>query len=401
MKKSKENEKKLLVETFDSECKYEILTEGESKEPKWIINGVMAKAGIPTLNKTIYSKEILNKTLKPLQERVKQGLVRILLDHPEETPYSNGTPSLERAAALMIDVSDVQEDGNVYYKAKVLNNKNGDIIKSILEAGGKVGNSTRGYGSIKEGECAPHKGKYKIVQEDYEIRSTDFVEDPAVLETERSMKFENNNRSEEMKTIDELRIEFPGLIEGFEATFKSQVEDAAKLKTVLETVIAQIKAVKPETFQTLPESQIVAEREVVIAKLNAKLVEAEKQIEHLNAKIAETEKATKTLEMNARISKLRVEDAEFFKFKSLYEDLDKCSDADEVQAVYEAKKKLAEEFKAEASIKTPKTENKTEEPKTENKLTEAQENTLKLKNAQRLAAGMKAIKVEDFLKSVK
>jgi len=395
----KKKQSNLLVETFFSNTKHEIV-ESEGKDPQWIISGVMAKADIPTLNKTIYSREVLNNTLKPLQERVKEGLVRMLMDHPEASLLSNGTPSLEKSAALMLEVSDVQEDGNVYYKAQILDNKNGDIIKSILKAGGKVGNSTRGYGSIKESEYPPHKGKYKVVGMDYELRTTDFVEDPAVVDTERSMKYENNNRSEEMKTIEELRTEFPGLIEAYEATFKSQIDELGKFKAMLESVIAQIKTVTPDNFKVIPESEIISEKETKISEMRQLLANALEENKSLNAKIVEFETSKKVLERDAHVSSLKASDPDFFKFKSLYEDLDKCSDKEEVQRVYEAKKRIADEFKKESSMAAPKTETKkAEEVKSE--LTEDQKQQLAVINAQRLAIHANPISVEDFLKKVK
>lgn len=66
-------------------------------------------------------------------------------------------------------------EGNDYIgKAKLMNTPNGMIIQKILEAGGKVGVSSRGVGSLKESN-----GVF-VVQEDFHLMTAaDVVYDPS------------------------------------------------------------------------------------------------------------------------------------------------------------------------------------------------------------------------------
>jgi hypothetical protein len=69
----------------------------------------------------------------------------------------------------------MKRDGNDFYgKAKILSTPMGEIVKSLLDEGVKIGVSTRGLGSVKAG-----KNGVMEVQKDFHLSTVDIVTDPS------------------------------------------------------------------------------------------------------------------------------------------------------------------------------------------------------------------------------
>jgi hypothetical protein len=89
------------------------------------------------------------------------------LGHPDG-PQING----DRVSHL---ITEMRRDGNDFYgKAKILSTPMGEIVKSLLDEGVKIGVSTRGLGSVKAG-----KGGVMEVQSDFHLSTVDIVTDPS------------------------------------------------------------------------------------------------------------------------------------------------------------------------------------------------------------------------------
>lgn len=404
-----EKKSKLLVEQTDFLAKGE-LVEVEGQQPKWIISGPFAKADYPTLNNTVYPKEVLNSAITNLRKKVQEGRVKILLDHPEGGLFGCGAPRMKDAAALMTEITDVDDIGMCHYKAQILDNANGDIVKSILKAGGAVGVSTRGYGSTKESEYPPHAGKFRIIQNDYEMETIDFVDGPAVPDSEKFMKYENTQRRENM-TLEELKKEYPELLNSFEKEIKESFEkEIMPLKSLVEAVTAKIKETKPELFQVIPESELVSKKEVELteakSKIEASIKESTSKIEALTKelseakdKISQHESEKIKLEMEKEIESLKATDPDFFKLKSISESLNSCVNSAEVKQVYEAKKKLLDEIKKEQAEQSQVATPKTESTKTPDSLTPEQKIKFEAQNIQRKVLNLKPLTEQEFLNS--
>jgi len=92
------------------------------------------------------------------------------LGHP-----SDGKTSLENASHVITGLK--IKDGIVIGEAEILRTPAGKILKDLIEDGIQIGVSSRGYGST-----APSRGAHEgeEVQDDFVLRTYDFVADPAV-----------------------------------------------------------------------------------------------------------------------------------------------------------------------------------------------------------------------------
>ena len=136
------------------------------------IEGIFAQAETPNRNNRIYPKNVLEHAIHEYgEEYVKNGRALGELSHP-----SDFSVNPERACIL---IKKLEWHGNdVYGKAKVLTDLPcGKIVKGLLDNGVVVGVSTRGAGSLKEGN-----GDYDIVDQDYIISAIDVVTNPSGID---------------------------------------------------------------------------------------------------------------------------------------------------------------------------------------------------------------------------
>ena len=118
----------------------------------------------PTYPIHIMEKEV-NRYVK---EKVSNRNAYGELNHP-----SGPTIDLERAC-ILINSLDMQKNGQVIGKARVLSTPKGDVVKGLIESGCNLGVSSRGLGSLKDA------GGIMEVQDDYKIvTGADVVADPS------------------------------------------------------------------------------------------------------------------------------------------------------------------------------------------------------------------------------
>ena len=152
--------KKLLTEFFEL-CKdgicQDLLTEREKRESA---NGVVYLSGrLQTCEKKngngrIYPCKTLRREIKNYQKIIADNRALGELDHPDDSVIN-----LRNASHMVVDMW--WEGKDVMGKIKVLDTPSGRILKDLMNAGVKLGISSRGLGSVKEqlGET--------IVQEDF------------------------------------------------------------------------------------------------------------------------------------------------------------------------------------------------------------------------------------------
>lgn len=119
------------------------LTEGKAGNKKMYLEGIFMQ-GVPNKNGRVYPMNTLvNETNRYLREEVTPGSAWGELGHPKG-PQINPDRISHRITDLRI------EGKNVIGKALIVNNAMGDIAKSLIEAGGRLGMSSRGLGSLKK-----------------------------------------------------------------------------------------------------------------------------------------------------------------------------------------------------------------------------------------------------------
>jgi hypothetical protein len=157
---------KLITEVNES-C--EVITEANADTGKksYFIEGIFMQGDIKNRNGRIYPSTTLEKEMKRYdQEYIKTKRSLGELGHPDG-PQING----DRVSHL---ITEMKRDGNDFYgKAKILSTPMGEIVKSLLDEGVKIGVSTRGLGSVRE------KNGIMEVQNDFHLSTVDIVTDPS------------------------------------------------------------------------------------------------------------------------------------------------------------------------------------------------------------------------------
>lgn len=154
-----------LIETFEFQAELK-------KDAKDIWKAVVQRADIVNANRRVYPYEVLKKAVEEFKKLVEAGRAVGTLEHPED--------GRTRVYEISHKIEDIwmEEDGTVYAYIRPLNTINGQQLRALLEAGVKVGLSTRGVGSTRP---ATVEGKeVEIVEDDYELLAIDVVYSPSV-----------------------------------------------------------------------------------------------------------------------------------------------------------------------------------------------------------------------------
>ena len=158
---------KLITEMYDD---FQILTEGKNgKDMK--IQGVFMQAETKNRNGRVYPFGVLEKEVNRYnKELVEKKRAFGELGHPD-----GPTVNLDRVSHLIEEL--VPEGKNIIGKAKILDTPNGKIVKELLNAGAKLGVSSRGMGTLEK------KGNTNYVKDDFYLATAgDIVADPSAPE---------------------------------------------------------------------------------------------------------------------------------------------------------------------------------------------------------------------------
>ena len=157
----------LITEMYDD---FQILPEGKNgKDMK--IQGVFMQAETKNRNGRVYPFGVLEKEVKRYnKELVEKKRAFGELGHPE-----GPTVNLDRVSHLIEEL--VPDGKNIVGKAKILDTPNGKIVKELLNAGAKLGVSSRGMGTLEK------KGNTNYVKDDFYLATAgDIVADPSAPE---------------------------------------------------------------------------------------------------------------------------------------------------------------------------------------------------------------------------
>ena len=158
---------KLITEVYDDDCS--VLTEAsEDGKKSYFIEGIFMQGDVKNRNGRIYPSAILENEMKRYNDQfIKTKRALGELGHPNG-PQING----DRVSHL---ITEMKRDGsNFVGKAKILSTPMGEIVKTFIDEGVKVGVSTRGLGSVK-----PTKEGIMEVQDDFHLATVDIVTDPS------------------------------------------------------------------------------------------------------------------------------------------------------------------------------------------------------------------------------
>lgn len=164
--------KKLLREYYEL-CEggicQDLLTEEEKRyvaDGGMILSGKLQEADIQNGNGRVYPHRVLMREMKNYQKLVKERRALGELDHPEDSVIN-----LKNASHLVTDVW--WDSKSVMGKVKVLDTPSGQVLKSLVGSGVKLGISSRGMGSVTE------SAGQTMVEDDFQLICFDFVSEPS------------------------------------------------------------------------------------------------------------------------------------------------------------------------------------------------------------------------------
>ena len=161
------NKVKLMSESTLQDVEY-ITEQNEDGKKNYKIKGIFMQADIKNKNGRVYPMEILQKEVKRYnKEFINEKRAYGELGHPE-----GPTVNLERASHM---ITALYPDGkNIVGAAKVLSTPMGNIVKSLMDEGAKLGVSSRGMGSLEQ------KNGANYVRDDFYLATAaDIVSDPS------------------------------------------------------------------------------------------------------------------------------------------------------------------------------------------------------------------------------
>ena len=158
---------KLIVESPNYEVKYLMVEENRNSPGNLYVKGPFLMANEKNRNNRVYPlEEMVSEVGRYTSEMmsVNRGLRE--LNHP-----STGEVNLERACHV---VTELKQNGNIFDgKSKILTTPMGQIVRSLINDGVKLGVSSRALGRIDE------KGGKSYVS-DFRLVAIDVVADPSV-----------------------------------------------------------------------------------------------------------------------------------------------------------------------------------------------------------------------------
>lgn len=156
---------KLITETVEDI--QPIVESNEAGGKTYKLRGVMMESDTKNRNGRVYETRILSKECKRyITEYVNKNRALGELNHP-----SGPTVNLDRVSHMIVNL---KENGKqILGEAKIIDTPMGNIVKNLIDAGAKLGVSSRGMGSLE------NRNGVNYVKEDFTLAAIDIVADPS------------------------------------------------------------------------------------------------------------------------------------------------------------------------------------------------------------------------------
>lgn len=141
-----------------------LVVEGSGQGKDLYLKGICIQGGVKNANQRVYPVDEISRAVKSVNEQIKTGYsVLGEVDHPDDLKIN-----LDRVSHV---ITEMWMDGpNGFGKMKILPTPMGQLIKTMLESGVKLGVSSRGSGNVNEGSGTVS---------DFEIVTIDVVAQPS------------------------------------------------------------------------------------------------------------------------------------------------------------------------------------------------------------------------------
>ena len=158
---------KLIKELIEEE-NLQFITEDKDGEKRYYIEGVFMQADVKNKNGRMYGSNMLAEKVEEYSKNfIEKNRAYGELGHP-----SNPSINLERVSHRIISLR--RDGSNFVGKAQVSSTPYGNIVKGLLEDGGKLGVSSRGLGSLMK-----ENGILKVQSDFLIVTPADIVADPS------------------------------------------------------------------------------------------------------------------------------------------------------------------------------------------------------------------------------
>jgi hypothetical protein len=159
--------KPLLIEVTPFTISPQSLNESRDKvSGNPLVEGILATCEVKNGNGRYYSKELWDREIDKYNVLVRESRALGELDHPDS--------QIINLKNVSHNIKKIWWNGDKVMGAiEILPTPSGNILKSLIESGIKVGVSSRGMGSLKQ------VGEVLEVQDDFELLCFDFVSTPS------------------------------------------------------------------------------------------------------------------------------------------------------------------------------------------------------------------------------
>ncbi len=142
-----------------------IIMESDDKDGKTLyLKGIAIQGGIRNANQRVYPVDEIERAVKTLNQQIESGYsVLGEVDHPDDLKVN-----LDRVSHMIMNMW--MDGPNGYGKFKILPTPMGNLIRTMLESGVKLGVSSRGSGNVDD-----MSGRVS----DFEIITVDIVAQPS------------------------------------------------------------------------------------------------------------------------------------------------------------------------------------------------------------------------------
>ena len=148
--------------TFDQA---RMVVENANEGKDLFMKGICIQGGVRNANQRVYPVNEIGRAVKTLNDQISGGYsVLGEVDHPEGLNIN-----LDRVSHMITEMW--MDDANGYGKMKILPTPMGQLVRTMLESGVKLGVSSRGSGNVSE------DGSNTV--SDFEIITVDVVAQPS------------------------------------------------------------------------------------------------------------------------------------------------------------------------------------------------------------------------------
>jgi len=122
----------------------QIIVESNGGGKDLFLKGICIQGGVKNANQRVYPVDEISQAVKSINEQIKTGYsVLGEVDHPDDLKVN-----LDRVSHV---ITEMWMDGpNGFGKMKIIPTPMGNLVKTMLESGVKLGVSSRGSGNVNE-----------------------------------------------------------------------------------------------------------------------------------------------------------------------------------------------------------------------------------------------------------